>query len=160
MKTIAPFLLVLAISSYAQGQNKLYDYDVEKRIEELGIVLVTPKLPPGINIEFATKTGNLIYLSGTGPTGDKFIGKVGKDLTIEQGYEAARSTAISHLSYLEAAIGDLNKVVKIVKVLGLVTFKVHPHHTSSHPDYLETQGPNKKSISARVGVLHLHETPY
>lgn len=140
MKTLIALLVILAIASYAHGQQKLYDYDVEERIKELGIELVTPKLPPGINIELATRTGNLIYLSGTGPVGNKFTGKVGKDLTIEQGYEAARSTAISHLSNLKAAIGDLNKVVKIVKVLGLVNattdFTEHPKVINGYTDLM------------------------
>ena len=140
MNKLIHLYLLLGVSFYIQGQNKLYDYDVEKRIKELGIELQAPTLKAGINIEFATKTGNLIYLSGATPNGKQFIGKVGKDLTIKQGYEAARSTAIKHLSYLKATIGDLNKVVKIVKVLGLVNatldFTEHPKVINGYTDLM------------------------
>lgn len=157
MSKLIPLFLLLGVSFYIQGQSKLYDYDVEKRIKELGIELQTPSLPPGINIEFTTKTGNLIYLSGATPTGKQFVGKVGKDLTIEQGYEAARSTAIKHLSYLKASIGDLNKVVKIVKVLGLVNatldFTEQPKVINGYTDLMiAVFGERGKHARSAIGV--------
>jgi len=139
MKKLTLLLLLFSINCFSQNHNNLYDYNVEERISELGIELVIPNPPPGINIELATKTGNLIYLSGNGP-GKEFIGKVGKDLTVDQGYEAARLTAINHLSVLKASIGDLNKVVKIVKVLGLVNaspdFTEHPKVINGYTDLM------------------------
>lgn len=145
------------VSYYAQGQNDLYDYDVEERISQLGIELHIPKLPPEIKIELANRSGNLIYLSGSGPRGAEFIGKVGKDLTIEQGYEAARSSAINHLSVLKATVGDLNKVVKIVKVLGLVNattdFTEHPQVINGYTDLMiEVFGERGKHARSAMGM--------
>jgi len=111
----------------------LYDYDIEERLDSLGITLTEPTLPKGIKIVLATRVNNLLYLSGNGPVapnGTRTVGKVGTDLTVEQGYEAARLTAIRHLSVLKKELGDLNKVVRIIKVLGMVnadsSFTEHP----------------------------------
>jgi enamine deaminase RidA (YjgF/YER057c/UK114 family) len=71
----------------------------------------------------AVRTGNLIFLSGHGPLredGTPITGKVGADLTIAEGYEAARRVAILLLSSLKAEIGDLDKVRRVVKLLGMV----------------------------------------
>ena len=121
---MALLIILIAGCSTPKSDNSalepLYSYDIEERLVELGIDLETPELPPGLNIELSVQSGNLIFLSGNGPilpNGDKFAGKVGTDLTIDQGYEAARITAINQLSVLKAHIGDLNKVEKIVKVL-------------------------------------------
>lgn len=120
--------------------ESLYDYDVEERIKELGIELSEPGKPKG-NYVKAVRTGNLIFLSGNGPIhpdGNKIAGKVGTDLTIKQGYEAARLTAINQLSVLKAQIGDLNKVERIVKVLGMVNadpfFTEHPSASPCSPN--------------------------
>ena len=117
----------------AKTNDNLYDYDIEERLDSLGITLTEPTLPKGIKIVLATKVNNLLYLSGNGPVapdGTRITGKVGTDLTIEQGYEAARLTAIRHLSVLKKELGDLNKVVRIIKVLGMVnadsSFTEHP----------------------------------
>ncbi|UGU17678.1 RidA family protein [Sinomicrobium kalidii] len=69
------------------------------------------------------RTGNLLFLSGKGPIKEDktyVIGKVGKDLTIEQGNEAARLVAIDHIAVLKDELGDLSKVKRIVKVFGMV----------------------------------------
>jgi 6-phosphogluconolactonase len=96
--------------------------DPEARIKELGIQLITPTAPIA-NYVKCVQTGNMVYLSGHGPDkpgGGQILGKVGKDLTIEEGQLAARLTGISLLSTLKAQIGDLNRVKRVVKVLGLV----------------------------------------
>ncbi|MCK5637514.1 MAG: RidA family protein, partial [Flavobacteriaceae bacterium] len=83
--------------------NDLYDYDVEKRIEELNITLQKSGKPIA-NYLNAVQTGNLIFLSGKGPRdkdGNLITGKLGKDLTVEQGYDAARLVAITQLSVLK-----------------------------------------------------------
>lgn len=101
----------------------LYDYDVEEKVKALGIELVTPETSVA-NYLPSVRTGNLIFLSGKLPLdkdGNIIKGKVGDDLTVEQGYEAARSCAESQLSAIKAEIGDLNKVVRIVKVNGFVS---------------------------------------
>ena len=102
------------------GLAQQTDYD--KKLKELGVELMTPTKPIA-NYVKAVRTGNLIYLSGHGPTradGTNVTGKVGKDLTVEQGAEAARITAISLISTVKAEVGDLNKVKRIVKVNGWV----------------------------------------
>ena len=63
------------------------------------------------------RTGNLLFLSGKGPlqaNGKNITGKLGEDLSIEQGYEAARITAINQLTVIKATLGNLNKVKRIV----------------------------------------------
>jgi enamine deaminase RidA (YjgF/YER057c/UK114 family) len=96
--------------------------DVTQKLKELNIQLIPPTKPIA-NYVKAVRTGNLVFLAGHGPTradGSNITGKVGKDLTIEQGIDAARTTAISLLSTLQAEIGDLNKVKRIVKLNGWV----------------------------------------
>jgi enamine deaminase RidA (YjgF/YER057c/UK114 family) len=69
------------------------------------------------------RTGNLLFLAGHGPadfSGKYMTGKVGKDVTIEQAYEAAKLTAVGLISTLKAELGDLNKVKRVVKVHGWV----------------------------------------
>src|SRR5210317_1426452 len=91
----------------------LYNYDVEEKIEELGIKLETPGKPLA-NYVGAVKTGDLIFLSGKLPkdsNGDLITGKLGADITVDEGYEAARYCGIAQLATLKAEIGDLNKVV-------------------------------------------------
>lgn len=101
---------------------ELYSYDVEARIDSLGMTLTEPSAPVA-NYVNAVRTGNLVFMAGKGPNlpeGGYVTGKVGRDLTVEEGYEAARLVAVAQLSALKAEIGDLNKVVRIVKVLGMV----------------------------------------
>ena len=78
---------------------------------------------PVANYVNGVQTGNLIFLAGKGPRspdGTEIRGKLGADLTIEEGYEAARLTAINQLAVLKAMLGDLSRVVRVVKVLGMV----------------------------------------
>ena len=109
-------LFVIATASVAQT------IDFDKKLKELGIELYTPSKPLG-NYVKAVRTGNLLYLAGHGPTkadGSNITGKVGKDLTTEQGYDAAKQVGVAMLSTLKAELGDLNKVKRVVKVLGMV----------------------------------------
>ena len=154
------FCLLLSYCLTSFGQTDLYEYDVEERIAQLGITLIQLETPPGIPIEPATRSGNLIYLSGNGPIaadGTRIAGKVGKDLTIQEGYEAARLTAIRHLSVLKDEIGDLNKVVKVVKVLGLVNapvdFTDHPQVINGYTDLMiEVFGHRGKHARSAMGM--------
>jgi enamine deaminase RidA (YjgF/YER057c/UK114 family) len=94
----------------------------EEKIKSNGLML-PPVSKPMANYVKYVRTGNLIYLAGHGPTkadGSNVTGKVGKELTIEQGYEAAKITALSMIATLKDALGDLNKVKRIVKVNGYV----------------------------------------
>ena len=94
----------------------------EDNLKSLGITLPKQSSPIANYVNYV-RTGNLIYFSGTGPSVEDqgyIKGKLGKDLTIEQGQEAARITGINLIAKLKSAIGDLNKVKRIVKVLGMV----------------------------------------
>lgn len=111
-------LLTACIAMPALAQET----DFDKKLKELNIQLIPPSQPIA-NYVKAVRTGNLLYLAGHGPSradGSLIMGKLGKDMTIEQGYEAARQTAISLISTLKAELGNLNKVKRIVKVLGMV----------------------------------------
>src|SRR5680860_674984 len=122
-KTLKPpfilSLILLFCTSVAYAQDKT---DPESRLKELGIELTTPAAPTA-NFLLAVRVGNMVYLSGHGPVkpdGEFMKGKVGSVFSLEQAQEAARLTGISLLSSLKAEIGSLNKVKRIVKVLGMV----------------------------------------
>jgi enamine deaminase RidA (YjgF/YER057c/UK114 family) len=118
MKQLLTILFISTICLATYGQKTDYD----KKLKELGIELITPAKPIA-NYVKAVRVGNLIFLSGHGPTkadGSNITGKVGQDLTIEQGYEAAKVTAIGLISTLKAELGDLSKVIRVVKVNGWV----------------------------------------
>ena len=131
----------------------------ESRLKELGITLSAPS-PPIANYVKAVRTGSLLFLSGHGPTfsdGRNITGKVGKDLTVEQGIEAARVTAISMLSTLKAELGDLGKVKRIVKVTGWVNcpadFKDQPKVMNGCSDLLVSVfGDKGKHARAALGT--------
>ena len=96
---------------------------IEKRLEKLGIELSDPHAPVA-NYVPAVRTGNLLYLAGVGPAakpdGTVPKGKVGRDLTVEEGYEAARLVGINILARLKAELGDLDRVKQVVKLLSMV----------------------------------------
>src|SRR5712664_4268708 len=94
----------------------------EQRLKELGIELTKPTSPMA-NYVNAVRTGNLLYLAGKGPglPGKPLpSGKVGRDFTIEQAYGYARETGLNIIAVLKAELGDLDRVKRIVKVLGMV----------------------------------------
>lgn len=94
----------------------------EEKLASAGIILPILSAPVA-NYVNAVRTGNLLFLSGKGPsdqTGKYITGKLGSNLTIEEGYAAARLTAINQLAVLKKELGALSKIKRIVKVLGLV----------------------------------------
>jgi enamine deaminase RidA (YjgF/YER057c/UK114 family) len=135
------------------------NYDPESKLEELDIKLSSPSSPVA-NYVNVVRTGNLLFLSGKGPLkndGNYIKGKVGVDLTIEQGYEAARITGINQLSVLKSTLGDLRKVKRIVKVLGMVNsnsdFTDHPKVVNGYSDLMvEVFGERGKHARAAVGM--------
>ena len=95
---------------------------IEKRLKELNIELPPPPRPAG-NYVPAVLTGNLLFLSGVGPRhadGSMITGKVGGELDIEQGYAAARLVALNMLANIRQAVGSLDRIGRVVKVLGMV----------------------------------------
>ena len=92
---------------------------IEKRLEDLGITLPTPAQPVATYVRYV-QTGNLLYVSGTGPGPDQPNGKLGADLDVDQGYAAARDVGISLIATMKEALGDLDRVKRVVKLLGMV----------------------------------------
>ena len=135
------------------------NYNPEAKLVELGIELSAPSAPVA-NYVNAVRTGNLIFLAGKGPLkadGENITGKVGADLTIEEGYEAARITGINQLSVLKAELGNLNKVKRIVKVKGMVNctpdFPDQPKVVNGYSDLMVAVfGEQGKHARAAVGM--------
>lgn len=152
------FLFVSSLTNSVHAQN----VDPEKRIVEQGIQMIEPT-PSVANYLKAVQVGNLIYLSGHGPDkpeGGQIIGKVGSNLTAEEGKAAARLVGISLLSTLKAEIGDLNRVKRIVKVLALVNaepfFTEHPQVVNGFSDLMvEVFGESGKHARSSVGIASL-----
>ena len=153
--------IVLFIGCEEESKNNS-DYNPEQKLEELGIQLSTPSSPVA-NYVNTVKTGNLVFISGKGPLkkdGKYVLGKLGENLTLEQGYEAARLTAINLISTLKASIGDLSKVKRIVRVTGMVNatsnFTDHPKVVNGCSDLLvEIFGNNGKHTRVAVGMNSL-----
>jgi len=99
---------------------------IEDRLAELGLTLpAPPRAPPGVRLPFELVRihGDLAYVSGHGPfDGDRqlFEGSVGGEVSVEQGYEAARATGLSILASLQRELGALDRVTGWVKALGFV----------------------------------------
>jgi enamine deaminase RidA (YjgF/YER057c/UK114 family) len=95
---------------------------VNDRLKELGITL--PEVPePMGNYVDAVQTGNLLYLSGKGPRkaeGGASTGKLGKDVTVDQGYQDARSVGLIMLAVMQKTLGNLDRVKRVAKLLGMV----------------------------------------
>ena len=103
---------------------------VEDKLKEMGLSIPDPS-PPGGNYIPARRTGNVVFLSGVTPSrpdGTAFTGKLGRDLTVEEGYAAAQNCGLKLLCNLRGEIGDLDKVTKVIKLLGMV---------NSDPDFTQ-----------------------
>jgi enamine deaminase RidA (YjgF/YER057c/UK114 family) len=132
---------------------------VEKRLKELGIELAKPTTPMGSYVN-AVRTGNLLYLAGKGPgaPGKPLpVGKVGRDITIEQAYGHARETGLSLLAAMKAELGDLDRVTRIVKVLGMVNatseFGHQPEVINGCSDlFVEVFGERGRHARSAVGM--------
>jgi enamine deaminase RidA (YjgF/YER057c/UK114 family) len=103
--------------------------DPEARLKTLGLTLPEPAVPVA-NYVRAVRTGNLVFLAGHGECSAALTGKVGADVTLDKAYESARRVGLCLLSSLKKEIGDLAKVRRVVKVLGMVNaapdFTDHP----------------------------------
>jgi len=135
---------------------------VDDRLKELGITL--PEVPdPIANYVGAARAGDLVFMSGRGPReGGQFVsfGKLGQDLTVQQGYQAARLTMLNLISSLKNEIGDLDHVKRIVKVLGMVNsapdFGEQPQVLNGASDLLvEIFGEKGRHARAAFGVVAL-----
>lgn len=135
------------------------EIDIDARLKSIGITLPEVGVPVA-NYVNTVRTGNLVFTSGKGPNkpdGTYITGKVGADLTLEQGYEAARLTAIQQLAALKAELGNLNKVKRVVKVLGMVNaapdFTDHSKVINGFSDLMvEVFGEKGKHARSAVGM--------
>jgi enamine deaminase RidA (YjgF/YER057c/UK114 family) len=134
----------------------------EEKLRELGLTL-EPAGTPSARYVPAVRTGNLLFVSGHGPArGGKiqFIGKVGREFTIEEGYEASRLTALAILATVKAQLGDLGKVRRVVKLLGMVNctedFTRPPQVINGASDlFCELWGENGAHARSAVGLQQL-----
>ncbi len=92
---------------------------VEQRLQELGIDLPEPVRPVATYVRWV-QTGNLLFISGTGPSDAAPRGKLDADLTVEDGYAVAREVGLQIIATAKDALGDLDRVSRVVKVLGMV----------------------------------------
>ena len=163
-KILVMFLLMISSQGAKAQQDKYSEggYSPELRLKELGITLPIPPTPVN-NFVNGVRTGNLIFLAGKGPQradGSWIIGKVGDDITLEKGYEAARLTAINQIAVLKAMLGDLNQVTRIVKVLGMVnsdpSFTDQPKVINGFSDLIVSVfGERGRHARAAVGMASL-----
>jgi len=131
----------------------------EARLAELGLEL--PAAPgPIANYVRAVRVGDLLFVSGHGPSRDGrylFTGKVGKDLTVEEGYQAAQLVCLNCLASVREALGDLDRVKRVVKLLGMVNsapdFGQQPEVINGASDLLvELYGESGRHARSAVGM--------
>lgn len=138
---------------------------IEQKLAEMGLKLPEPRTPVG-NYVGAVRAGNLVFISGHGPElqtdGSRTLirGKLGRDLTAEQGYEAAKLVALHLLRALKTVIGDLDKVVRIVKLLGFVNtaegFKDQPKVINGASDlFVALWGEAGRHARSAIGMYEL-----
>lgn len=134
----------------------------EERLRALGLALPPPARPAG-NYVGAVLSSNLLFLAGHGPRrddGSLITGRVGEDLTVEQGYEAARAVALGLIGTMKAELGSLDRVTRIVKVLGMVQctpdFPDHPAVLNGASDlFVEVFGEAGRHARSAVGMASL-----
>lgn len=129
------------------------DEGPEARVKKLKLELPRVSPPKGAILAPAVRAGDLLFLSGS--TGGK-PGKVGKDVTVKQAQEAARQVALRHLAVIRAELGSLDKVVRLVKVLGMVNctpeFTQQPQVINAYSELLVQVFGDKAGKGARSAV--------
>lgn len=129
----------------------------ENKLSELGITL--PAIRPAVgNYVSCVKVGNLLFTAGQGV--DEYHGKLGKDIPIDEGYKAARQSMLNLLSVVRNELGDLNKVKRVVKMLGFVNctedFIDQPKVMNGASDLLvDIFGEKGKHARSAVGMAQL-----
>jgi enamine deaminase RidA (YjgF/YER057c/UK114 family) len=153
---LAVALLVTASpTTFAQSQ-----LGAEARLTEKNITLPAPPKPVGNYVEY-TRVGNLLFLAGHGPGQQWFgKGKVGKDLTLDQGYQAAREVGLNLLATTRDALGSLDKVKRVVRIFGMVNsapgFGDQPKVINGCSDLMtEVFGEAGKGARSAVGMAEL-----
>lgn len=132
---------------------------ISARLQELDIVLPEPVRPVATYVRYV-QTGNLLFISGTGPGPEIRPGKLGADMTVEEGYAAARSVGLSILATAQDALGDLDRVKRLVKLLGMVNsaadFTDQPQVINGCSDlFVEVFGDSGYGSRSAVGFVSL-----
>jgi len=132
---------------------------VEQRLEELGIDLPQPVQPVATYVRWV-QTGNLLFISGTGPSASAPRGKVDADLTVDEAYAVAREVGLQIIATAKAALGDLDRVTRVVKVLGMVNsspdFARQPQVINGCSDlFVEVFGEAGRHTRSAVGMAAL-----
>jgi enamine deaminase RidA (YjgF/YER057c/UK114 family) len=132
----------------------------EQKLKQLGFDLGSVSAPVA-NYVNAVRTGNLLFLAGKGPRADakghRPAGKVGRDFTVEQAYQHARSVGLDLLAVMRTELGSLDRVKRVVKVLGMVNavpeFTDHPKVINGCSDlFVEVLGEAGKHARSAVGM--------
>jgi len=131
----------------------------EQKIRELGIELPDPVQPMGSYVRWV-QTGNLLFISGTGPGNETQRGKLGSTMSVDEGYAAAREVGLQILATARAALGDLDRVTRVVKVLGMVNctpdFEDQPKVINGCSDlFIEVFGEGGRHTRSAVGFVAL-----
>lgn len=163
MKQILFVSLIFFLGSCQENISEpITKIDFDEKLQSLKLVL--PELSdPVANYVHATESNKIIYLAGKGPKqldGTNITGKVGTELTWEEGYDAARVVGLNQLAVLKKHLGDLNKVKKILKVTGMVNadpaFTDHSKVINGFSDLMvEVFGEKGKHARAAVGMSSL-----
>ncbi|HXG53184.1 MAG TPA: RidA family protein [candidate division Zixibacteria bacterium] len=142
--------------------------EIEKKLAALGLALPSPPKPAAHYIP-SVRVGNLLFVGGNiGRLNGqplKYSGKVGGSVTLEQAYEMARCCALNHLAIIKAALGDLDRVERIVKLIGYVNvapgFVQMPQVVNGASDlFIALWGDRGEHARAAVGVASLsNEAP-
>ncbi len=136
---------------------------IEEKLSEMGLMLPEPPAPVG-NYVGTVQTGTLLFVSGHGPrrlhASTIIAGKVGRDLTTEQAYETAKVVMLNCLASVKAALGDLDRITRIVKLLGMVNctedFTKHPQVINGASDLLiALYGDAGRHARSAVGMQQL-----
>jgi enamine deaminase RidA (YjgF/YER057c/UK114 family) len=154
-------LLLLAATAMLTSSAAAQAPDPEAKLREMGLTLPAAA-PPVANYVRAVRSGNLVFLAGHGECSaeGRLTGKVGSERTIEEGYASARRVGLCLLASLKQEIGDLRKVTRIVKVLGMVQsapdFTDHPRVINGFSDLMVAVfGDRGRHARSAVGMAAL-----
>jgi len=152
---VAPALLLSQLALGGPGDNS-----PEERLAAAGYSLPEPAKPVATYVT-SVRAGNLLFLSGHGECGGALkTGKVGRDLTLEEGVQSAERVGLCMLATIKAAVGDLSRVKRFVRILGMIQttedFKDHPKVMNGFSDLMVVAfGEDGRAARSAVGMQSL-----